>query len=358
MEIKIELTKNPKSKPDNNKLVFGKYFTDHMFVADYEEGKGWYKGAIMPYQPLMMNPASMVLHYGQAVFEGLKCYRAADGRLLLFRPENNFNRLNSSDDRLCIPEIDVNFAMDALLKLLEVDKDWVPDGSGTSLYIRPFTIATQACLGVHPSRSYKFIIILSPVGAYYPEGLNPIKIYIEDEYVRSVRGGLGFTKATANYAASLKGQEKANSMGYAQVLWLDAIERKYVEEVGTTNVFFKINGEIITPPLEGSILPGITRDSVIALLKSWGYTVSERKISVDEIFEAHAKGILDESFATGTAAVISPIGEFYWDGKTIDLAGGKIGPVSQKLYDELTGIQYGRLEDPFGWVKEVTLNVK
>ena len=353
MDINIKLTQNPKPKPDPETLEFGRLFTDHMFIAEYEAGKGWYKADIMPYGPMALEPSIMALHYAQSVFEGLKCYRADDGRLLLFRPEMNFKRLNLSDERLCIPYIDENFALDALMALLKIDKDWVPSLVGTSLYIRPFVFATECALGVHPSHMYKFMIILSPVGAYYKGGMNPVKIVIEDEYVRSVRGSIGYTKGAANYAISLKGQEKALANGYTQVLWLDGVERKYIEEVGTMNVFFKINGEVVTPMLSGSILPGVTRDSVIQLVKSKGIPISERRISVDELMDAQKNGMLEEAFGSGTAAVISPIGSLSWQGKELTVGNGGIGELSQALYDQLTGIQYGRLSDPFGWVREV-----
>jgi len=353
MDLKVVLSENRKAKPDQNALGFGKYFTDHMFLMRYDEGKGWHDAQICPYGPLDLTPGAMVLHYGQAVFEGMKAYSRPDGKTVLFRPKKNFERMNKSDERLCIPHIDEDFAIDALKKLLEVDKDWIPTAPGTSLYIRPFVIATEEALGVHPSHSYLFMIIMSPVGAYYAEGINPVRICIEDEYVRAVKGGIGFTKATANYAISLKGQEKAKKLGYTQVLWLDGVERKYIEEVGTMNVFFKIDGKLVTPSLEGSILPGVTRDSVIALTKDWGVEVVERKISVDELYQAHADGKLEEAFGSGTAAVISPIGEFNWAGKSITISNGKIGAFSQKLYDELTGIQYGAVADRFGWIVEV-----
>ena len=353
-DIKIEKTKTPKQKPDPNHLGFGQYFTDHMFVMDYTEGKGWHDARIVPYAPLELDPASMVFHYGQAIFEGLKAYKAPDGRILLFRPEKNMNRVNVSNDRLCMPQIDVEFGIHAIKTLVKVDRDWIPEAEGTALYIRPFFIATDPYLGVRPSLTYKFIIILSPVGAYYPEGLNPVKIYVEDYYVRAVRGGIGFAKAAANYAASIKAQMEAKDKGYTQVLWLDGVERKYVEEVGTMNVFFKINGEVITPSLEGkSILPGVTRDSVIEMLKSWGIKVTERKIAIQEVYDAHANGTLEEVFGTGTAAVISPVGELNWKGHPIAINDGKIGEISQKLYDELTGIQTGKIEDKFGWTVEV-----
>lgn len=353
MEIKVERTKTPKQKPASDVLGFGQYYTDHMFIMDYTEGKGWHDPAIVPYAPLLLDPAAMVMHYGQAVFEGMKAYRSAEGRLLLFRPEQNFARLNRSDERLCIPALDEEFALHALVELIKLDAEWVPCEPGTSLYVRPFTIATEPHLGVRPSKAYKFLIILSPVGSYYPEGINPIKICIEDDYVRAVRGGVGFTKAAANYAISLKGQEKAKELGYTQVLWLDGIHRKYIEEIGTTNAFFVIGDELVTPELNGSILPGITRDSVIALAKSWGINVAERKITVQELYDAHAGGRLKEAFASGTAAVVSPIGEFNWAGNIIEVCGGGIGPLAQKLYDTLTDIQYGRTADPFGWITEV-----
>ncbi len=353
MKIEKYLTTNPKTKPKDDTLVFGKVFSDHMFVMDYAEDKGWYDAKIVTYAPLEIYPSAMVLHYGQAVFEGLKCYATQDGRILLFRPQMNFKRMNTSDDRLCIPSFDEEFVLQALKELIKVDKDWIPKTEGTSLYLRPFVIATEASLGVHPSYSYKFMIIMSPVGAYYPEGINPVKIYIEDEYVRAVKGGIGFTKATANYAMSLKGQQKAKSLGYTQVLWLDGVHRKYIEEVGTMNVFFKINGELITPMLSGSILPGVTRDSVITLVKHWGIPVVERMIDVDEIMEANANGTLEEAFGTGTAAVVSPIGSLNYGGKLITIADGKTGNLCQRIYDHLTAIQYGKIKDEFGWIEEV-----
>jgi len=353
MDIRVELTNRPKPKPDPESLVFGKVFTDHMFIAEYETGKGWHKADILQYGPLALEPSLATLHYAQSVFEGLKCYRSDDDRLLLFRPDMNFSRFNRSNQRLCIPHIDEGFALHALETLLRIDKDWVPKLKGTSLYIRPFVFASECSLGVHPSNLYKFMIILCPVGAYYKEGLNPVKILIEDEYVRSVRGTIGFTKGAANYAISLKGQEKAQSSGFTQVLWLDGVERKYIEEVGTMNVFFKINGEVVTPKLTDSILAGVTRDSAIRLVKNKGIPLSERLISVEELLEAQEKGLLEEAFGSGTAAVISPIGSLSWKGKEFKIGDGGIGELSQSLYDQLTGIQYGRLPDPFGWVHEV-----
>ncbi len=352
-QIKIEKSLVLKQKPDQNNLGFGQHFTDHMFIVDYTKGKGWHDARIVPYGPLPMDPASMVFHYGQAIFEGLKAYKTKDGRVLLFRPEKNMARINSSNERMSIPAIDEAFALEALKELVSLDRDWIPTAPGTSLYVRPFIIATDPFLGVRSSFTYKFIIILSPVGAYYPTGINPGKYLIENEYVRAVKGGTGFTKCSGNYAASLKAQDLAHEKGYMQVLWLDGIERKYIEEVGAMNVFFKIDGEVLTPALEGSILPGITRDSVIKLLKHWGIKVSERKISVHELYEAYEQGKFEEAFGTGTAAVISPIGEFNWDGKVIKLSDGKIGELSLKLYETLTGIQNGLVEDEMGWMSEV-----
>ena len=351
--ITIERTQSPKQKPDQNNLGFGNYFTDHMFVMDYTAGKGWHDPRIIPYQPLQLEPSAMVLHYGQAIFEGLKAYKAKDGRILLFRPHQNMARTNISNDRLCIPPIDVDFGVEAIKTLVKLEKDWIPEAEGTSLYIRPFIIATDPYLGVRPSNTYKFIIILSPVGAYYPEGINPVKIYVESKYVRAVKGGIGYAKTPGNYAASLKSQVEAHEKGYTQVLWLDGVERKYIEEVGTMNVFFKIDGKVITPALEGSILAGITRDSSIALLKHWGIPVEERRISIEEVYQAHAEGRLEEAFGTGTAAVISPLGSLNWNDHIITINNGETGPIAKRLYDTLTGIQWGDLEDPFGWVVPV-----
>jgi branched-chain amino acid aminotransferase, group II len=351
--INITRIANPKQKPTTDKLGFGKIFTDHMLVMDYIEGKGWLEPQIVPYGAIPMDPSTMVYHYGQAVFEGLKAYRTNSGKIQLFRPEQNFNRMNISNDRLCIPHVNVQDCVEAVKALVELEKDWVPQQDGASLYIRPFIISTDPALGVHPAKTYKFIVILSPSGAYYPNGIDPVKIYVENELVRAVLGGTGFAKTPGNYASSLLAQAKAEKLGYVQVLWLDGIEKKYIEEVGSMNVFFKINGEIITPSLDGSILPGITRNSCIHLLKEWGYKVNERKLSIQEVYDAAADGKLEEVFGTGTAAVISPVGELNWAGNIITINDNKIGEVSQKLYDTLTGIQFGNVEDKFGWMVEV-----
>ena len=351
--ILIKPTQTPKPKPDQNNLGFGHYFTDHMFIMDYSTEKGWYDPRIIPYAPLELEPSTMVFHYGQIIFEGLKAYRTEDGRVLLFRPDKNLERINRSNDRLCIPPLDPGFGVKAIKAIVSVDKEWVPAVEGTSLYIRPFIIPTDPYLGVRPSNTYQFIIILSPVGAYYPEGINPVKIFVENKYVRAAKGGIGCAKTPGNYAASLKAQVEANQKGFTQVLWLDGVEKKYVEEVGTMNVFFKIKGEVITPILEDSILAGITRDSTLQLLKAWGVPVRERKISIQEIYDAHTEGVLEEAFGTGTAAVISPVGELSWNGHPITINRGEIGKLSSELYRTITGIQKGMVEDDFGWTVEV-----
>lgn len=351
--IRVEHTNSPKARPDENSLGFGKYFTDHMFIMDYTTGRGWHDARVVPYGPISLEPSAMVFHYGQEVFEGLKAYRTKDDRVLLFRPEKNMERLNASNDRLCIPQIDVDFCVKAIKKLVSVDRSWVPSAEGTSLYIRPFIIAADPFLGVRSSDHFMFIVILSPVGAYYPEGLDPVRIYVESKYVRAVRGGIGYAKTGGNYAASIKSQYEAKEQNYTQVLWLDGVDREYVEEVGTMNVFFKIDGKVVTPKLNGSILPGITRMSCIELLKSWGVPIEERKLSVKELFEAAAKGRLQEAFGTGTAAVISPIGELKWDEQVEIINKGEIGQLSQRLYDTLTGIQWGDIADTFGWTTEI-----
>ncbi|MDR7079818.1 branched-chain amino acid aminotransferase [Neobacillus niacini] len=342
-----------KEKPATDSLGFGKYFTDYMLVMDYHSENGWYNPRITPYEALTLEPSAMVFHYGQAIFEGMKAYRTADGTAQLFRPEKNMKRLNDTCDRMCIPQIDEDFLLSAIKQLIFTEKDWIPQGEGTSLYIRPFIIATEAYLGVRPAKEYKLFVILSPSGAYYGSQLNPVKIYVEEQYVRAVIGGVGHVKNAGNYAASLKAQEKADRLGYAQILWLDAKENKYVEEVGSMNIFFKINGEVVTPKLTGSILPGVTRDSVIQLLKHWNIPVREERISIEEVFAAHERGELEEVFGAGTAAVISPVGELTWNDKTIVINDNQIGHLSQDIYDEMTGIQLGKKEDPFNWTVKV-----
>lgn len=352
-EIKVQLTEQPKAKPNGEELHFGTVFTDHMFMMDYTEGTGWHDPRIVPYQPLTLDPAAIIFHYGQTVFEGLKAYRTKQDDVQLFRPEKNFERLNHSSDRLCIPHVDEAFAIEATKKLVAIEKDWIPTAPGTSLYIRPFIIATEPYLGIAPSKTYTFMIILSPVGAYYKEGINPVKISVENTYVRAVLGGTGEAKTAGNYAASLMAQEVVGKDGFAQVLWLDGVSKQYVEEVGSMNVFFKINGEIITPALNGSILQGVTRDSVLHMLKHWGIPVTERKIAMQEIVEAYQDGILEEAFGTGTAAVISPIGQLTFEGKNMIINNEETGDIAKRLYETLTGIQYGTESDPFNWITEV-----
>ena len=349
MEIRIERAATFKPKPDPEILGFGNYFTDHMFVMNYDRGEGWHDARIVPYGPFLIEPSAKVFHYGQESFEGMKAYRTPDGGLSLFRPWENFKRLNSTNERLSIPQFDEEFALEALKKLIEIDQDWVPTLSGTSLYVRPVIIGTEPRLGVHASDSYMFFMLLSPAGSYYKEGLAPVRIVVEDEDVRAVRGGTGYAKTGGNYAASLRADERAHSIGFSQVLWLDGVHRKYIEEAGAMNVLFKINGEVITPMLTGSILPGITRKSCLEMLRSWGVPVCERLISIDELLEELEKGNVEEIFSSGTAAVISPIGEITYKGRHFTVNDNKIGPLTQKLYDELTGLQRGEKPDPFGW---------
>jgi branched-chain amino acid aminotransferase len=349
-DIQITKTAKPKTKPDPATLEFGNVFTDHMFIMDYDEGLGWHDARILPYGPISLDPAAAVLHYAQEMFEGLKTYRTKDGDIQLFRPDMNAKRTNRTNDRICIPMIDEDFYVEAIKALVRVDKDWVPDAEGTSLYIRPFIFANEPFLGVRPSLQYKFIIILSPVGPYYKGGLAPTKIFVEDEYVRAAIGGTGQSKIGGNYAASLKSQVKAHDLGFAQVLWLDGTERKYVEEIGTSNAFFVMDGEVWTAPISGTILPGITRDSVIQLLNDWGVPVREERFTINEVFDAYADGKLSEVFAAGTAAVISPVGELRWMDKDMIINNNEIGSLSRKLYDSITGIQSGELPDTHGWV--------
>ena len=352
-EIKVTLAAARKEKPDPATLQFGKQFTDHMFLLDYNGEQGWHDARIVPYGPFSLDPSCMVFHYAQEVFEGLKAYRTPDGGVQLFRPDQNIKRMNRSCERMCIPALPEDLFLHGLVELVKLEQDWVPSAPGTSLYLRPFVIATDANLGVHASHTYRFAIICSPVGSYYREGINPVKIYVEDEDVRAVRGGTGFAKCGGNYAASIRAGERAEQQGYSQVLWLDGVERKYIEEVGSMNVMFKVDGQVITPALTGSVLPGITRMSCIELMKSWGLNVSERLISAQELFDAAEQGKLEEAWGTGTAAVVSPIGQLGWEEKQVTVSGGKIGALTQKLYDTLTGIQWGLLPDTFGWTVKV-----
>ena len=354
IDIKIEESNNKKAKPDPNEdISFGTIFTDHMFVMDYEESKGWINPRIVEYRDFSISPAALVFHYGQTMFEGMKAYKTDDGRTVLFRPQKNIERANNSNKRLCIPEIPEEDFLQAIMELVKIDEEWIPTKKGSSLYIRPFIIATEPTLNVKPASQYKFMIILSPVGAYYKEGLNPVKIWIEDEYVRAVRGGIGEAKTGGNYAASMLSQEKAHEAGYSQVLWLDGVEHKYIEEVGAMNIFFIISGKIVTPMLNGSILPGVTRNSVIELCKDWGYEVEERKVSADEIYEAAKNNTLEEVFGSGTAAVISPVGTLKFGDEVFEINNNNIGDISQKIYDTITGIQTSKVKDKFNWVVQV-----
>ena len=352
-EIKITRAATLKEKPDSSTLVFGQSMTDHMFLVDYDAGRGWHDPRIVPYGPLQIDPAAKVLHYAEEIFEGLKAYRTADGTIQLFRPDCNIERMNNSAERMCLPQIPAELAMAGITELVKLERDWVPREKDTSLYIRPFMIGLDPALGVHASHHVQYVVIVCPVGADYPEGLDPVKIYVEDQDVRAVRGGTGMAKTGGNYAASLRAGDRAEKQGYSQVLWLDGVHRKYIEEVGSMNVMFKVSGKILTPDLNGSVLPGVTRRSCIQLLKDWGYEVEERRISADELFQAAENGTLEEAWGTGTAAVVSPIGELARGDEKVTVSGNKIGPVTQRLYDELTGIQWGRLPDPHGWTVKV-----
>lgn len=353
MNISITKTQNLKEKPDASSLGFGQIFTDHMFLMDYTPENGWHDARIVPFGNLSIHPASTVLHYGSEIFEGLKAYRRADGKVQLFRPIENIRRMNNSADRLCLPQIPEDIAMQVLTEFVKTEQDWTPSAEGTSLYIRPFMFGNDESLGVHTVHHVTFAIIASPSGSYYKEGINPVKIMIEDQDVRAVRGGTGYAKCGGNYAASNRAGERAEQKGYSQVLWLDGVERKYIEEVGAMNVMFKIAGEIVTPMLSGSILPGITRKSCIEVLRKEGYTVNERLISVDELSQAMENGTLEEAWGCGTAAVVSPIGELCYKDVKYTVNEGKIGAVTQHLYDTLTSIQWGKTEDTFGWTKQI-----
>jgi branched-chain amino acid aminotransferase len=351
--IRINLATTRKARPQDKDLTFGTVFTDHMFVCDFQEEKGWYDPRVEPYGPLSLDPACAVLHYAQGIFDGLKAFRGRDGKIRLFRPHKHVERMNSSARRLCIPPLDPELALRSLTTLVDVDRAWVPGTVGTSLYIRPTIIASEPFLGVRPAKEYLYYVILSPVGAYYPEGINPVKILTEEQHVRAVEGGLGGAKTGANYAASLYAAEEAKHKGYTQVLWLDGRQHTYIDEVGTMNIMVRIGDEVITPPLGGTILPGVTRDSVLTLLRDWGYAVGERQLSIDEVIAAAAHGTLKEMWGTGTAAVISPVGELAFKHHRIAINGGRIGELTQKLYDTIVGIQYGTAPDPHRWTVEV-----
>jgi len=353
--IDVKLRKDLKPVPASDKLGFGVHFSDHMLAMDYNLEKGWHDARVEAYGPIQIDPSMMALHYGQAIFEGMKAFRAADGNINLFRARDHFRRFNKSARRVCIPELDIEEIFAGLKKLLEVDHKWVPSAQGTALYIRPFIFATDQFLGVRPSHTYKLMIILSPVGAYYAEGFNPVKIMVEDEYVRAVRGGIGEIKTPGNYAASLLAAVKAQKKGFTQVLWLDAHELKWLEEVGTMNIMVKIGDEVITPPLNGSILPGITRDSTIKILKSWDIPIVEKQISIQEVMQAGSDGSLKEMFGTGTAAVISPVGSIHYKESNAIINNGNVGELSQKLFDEITAIQYGTKEDVNGWIDTIVV---
>ena len=353
MKIAITKSSHLKPKPASDLFGFGQYTTDHMFQMNFEAGRGWYDARIVPYQPLRLDPAALVLHYNQEIFEGLKAYAFQNGDIGLFRPIKNAERLNGSAERRAMPTVDPDLFIEAIKALISIDRDWLPKAKGTSLYIRPTMIATEAVLAVRPAQQYLFYIILGPVGAYYAEGFNPTKIFVSDTYIRAAEGGSGTTKTSGNYGPTLLVSHKTKKMGYTQVLWLDAKEKRYVEEVGTSNIFFLIDTKLITPPLEGTILPGITRNSVIQMAKHWHIQIEERKITIDEVIESCKNGSLKEIFATGTAAVISPVGLFCYKGQSYTVGDGSVGALSKSFYEEIFNIQYGRMEDKFNWMVTV-----
>lgn len=351
MNLEILPVTEPKPQiTDESSLVFGKQFTDRMFVMEYDTGKGWHSARIQPYAPFSMDPAAMVLHYSQEIFEGLKAFRRPDGSVAMFRPADNVRRFNQSARRMCMPEVDEPFFLDSLLELIRLESDWVPRSEGTSLYIRPTMIATEPMLGVRPADQYLCYIILCPVGTYYKGGIAPVKIWISDHYVRAAEGGTGEAKTGGNYAASLYAAREAALKGYDQVLWLDAKEKRYVEEVGSMNMLFLYDGKIITSPLHGTVLDGITRRSTLTLLREMGYDIEERAMTVEEVMAGAQNGRLQEAFGTGTAVVISPVGSFCYKDRCVQLGDGQPGELTMKLYNTLTGIQYGRLPDPDGWI--------
>ncbi len=350
--IRITRATTKKPRPKDDELGFGTVFTDHMFVADFQEEKGWYDPRIEPYGPLPLDPAAAVLHYAQAIFDGLKAFRGQDGRVRLFRPQKHVERLNNSAERLCIPPLDPELALRSLVELVRLEQAWVPSSVGTALYVRPVIIASEPFLGVRPAKSYIYYVILSPVGAYYAEGLNPVRIRVEDKEIRAIPG-MGAAKTGGNYAASLHAAEQAHRAGFTQVLWLDAVHRTYVDEVGTMNIMFRLGDEVVTPPLAGTILPGVTRDSALTLMREWGLRVAERQIAIDEVLDAARSGRLREAWGTGTAAVISPVGELAYKDERLTIGGGKIGELTRRLYTAIVDIQYARVPDTHGWTVPV-----
>ncbi len=352
-KIKYELVRRemPIEIPKN--LGFGKIFTDHVFEIDFSQEKGWHNPIIKKLEFLSIHPGTMFLHYAQGVFEGLKAFKTENGEVVIFRPERHIQRLNNSSRRVCIPEVDPDFLLHALTELISVERNWIPNRFGESLYIRPFIFGSEPFLGVKPSSSYKLLILLSPVGAYYPEGFKPVKILVQDEYVRAVRKGLGECKTPANYAASLLAGEEAKNKGFTQVLWLDGVEQKYIEEVGTMNIFINFKDEVVTPKLNGSILPGVTRDSVIQILKDWNIKVTERLISIDEVLTEYKSGNVVGVFGTGTAAIISSVGWLTYKGFEMTFNNGQAGELDLRLFNELTSIHYGKIEDKHNWLTHV-----
>lgn len=349
LDIKITLTDAPKAIPDDVGGSFGDYFTDHMFIMDYEDGRGWYDHRIVPFANISIHPSAGAIQYGQSIFDGHKAYRCKDDTIRLFRPHTHLKRINNSAARLCMPSIDEAEVMEAMSRLIDIDRDWVPRQKGTALYVRETMIGTEGFMAVRPSRRYKFLIFLSPVGSYYSEGSAPVRIYASEAHVRAARGGIGSAKAAANYVASLYASEKAKSEGHTQVLWLDSVERRYLEEVGTMNVMLRQHDVVVTPPLSDSILPGVTRDTALALLREWGQPVSERHISIEEVMAGVRDGSIQEVWGVGTAAVVSPIGHLTYGGQTLTVGNGNTGPTTRRLYQAITELHDQTEADPFGW---------
>ncbi|MBF0352965.1 MAG: branched-chain amino acid aminotransferase [SAR324 cluster bacterium] len=356
MELNIRTLPDSQRKTppaDISKVAFGTVMTDHMFMMEWDKGKDWHSARIEPYHKLELDPSAMIFHYGPEAFEGLKAYKSANGQHVLFRPKVNFERMNRTAQRMCLPEIDIEFVLSSLKKLLQVESRWIPESPGTSLYIRPTLIGVEEALGLKVPNRFLFFIIMCPVGPYYPEGFNPVKIVVSETYTRAAPGGTGEAKTAGNYAASILAEKEAKARGYTQVLWLDAVERKYVEEVGSMNIFFVIGNDLVTPKLTGTILPGITRQSVLEMGRHWGLNVVEKRISIEEVVQAYHSGQLKEIFGSGTAAVISPVGLLHYKDQDLVINGGKTGPVAQRFFNEITGIQYGQKPDPFSWMVPV-----
>lgn len=349
MSFPVTRNSSPKPIPEDVGDTFGAYFTDHMFLMNYKTGKGWHDHRIVPFGPVPMHPSASAIQYGQSIFDGYKAYRCEDGMVRLFRPHAHIDRINKSTARMCMPAVDPQELINAMVQLVDLDRDWIPHQKGKALYVRQTMIGTEGFMAVRPANEYLFMLFLSPVGNYYAEGVNPVKILVSDTYVRAARGGIGAAKAAANYGASLLATEDAKRKGYTQVLWLDSVERRFIEEVGTMNIMLKIGNEIVTPPLSDSILPGVTRLSALQLMREWGLTVSERQVDINDLIAGVRSGLVDEVWGVGTAAVVSPVGQLSYRDETVVVGGGKTGAVTQRLYDSVTRLHTMGGDDPYGW---------